>query len=60
MPLMDHQRYMPVNPGQHASGGDYGTHQIGYRGGGDSDTTSEFGRISVQDRYGQFSNINFT
>ncbi|KHJ79625.1 hypothetical protein OESDEN_20722 [Oesophagostomum dentatum] len=51
MPLMDHQRYIPVTPQPHQPGSEYGS-QIGYRAPGDSDTTSDFGRISVQDRYG--------
>ncbi|VDM70546.1 unnamed protein product [Strongylus vulgaris] len=50
MPLMDHQRYIPVAAQQHQSGSDYGS-QIGYRP-GDSDAASDFGRTSMQDRYG--------
>ncbi|ETN74394.1 SH3 domain protein [Necator americanus] len=52
MPLMDHQRYMSVTTPQSHSVGEYGAHQIGYRSAPDSDTASDFGRMSMQDRYG--------
>lgn len=54
MPLMDHQRYMSVAISQQQCVMDYG--QVGGRGAGDavgmSDGGSEFGRVSMQDRYG--------
>lgn len=55
MPLMDHQRYMSVAISQQQCVMDYG--QVGGRGAGDavgmSDGGSEFGRVSMQDRYGR-------